>query len=108
VEGNNKKEKEGEIARDKKEFLLILMKEVILKVWEKANFEPFYARFMIRSRMITGLVIEWEIEGDKMKIKLVQERLENGKIVPKKKKIEIKIEEVEDVVLFKTKNGKVL
>lgn len=57
--------------------------------------------------MITGLVIEWEIDEDKMKIKLIQERLENGKIVPKKKRIEIKIEEVEDVVLFKTKSGKI-
>jgi hypothetical protein len=104
-----KKEKKGEIVReDKKEFLLIAMKEAILNVWEKTNFEPFYARFVIRSRMITGLVIEWKIDEDKMKIKLIQERLENDKIIPKKKKIEIKIEEVEDVVLFKTKNGKIL
>jgi hypothetical protein len=102
-----KKEKEGKIVRDKKGFLLTLITETILNVWEKTNFEPFYARFVIRSRMITGLVIEWEIDEDKMKIKLIQERLENGKIVPKKKRIEIKIEEVEDVVLFKTKSGKI-
>jgi hypothetical protein len=103
-----KKEKEGKIVRDKKDFLLTLITETILNVWEKTNFEPFYARFVIRSRMITGLVIEWEIDEDKMKIKLIQERLENGKIVSKKKKIGIKIEEVEDVVLFKTKSGKIL
>jgi hypothetical protein len=103
-----KKEKEGKIVRDKKDFLLTLITETILNVWEKTNFEPFYARFVIRSRMITGLVIEWEIDEDKMKIKLIQERLENGKIVSKKKKIGIKIAEVEDVVLFKTKSGKIL
>jgi hypothetical protein len=103
-----KKEKEGKIVRDKKDFLLTLITETILNFWEKTNFEPFYARFVIRSRMITGLVIEWEIDEDKMKIKLIQERLENGKIVSKKKKIGIKIEEVEDVVLFKTKSGKIL
>jgi hypothetical protein len=102
------KEKEKKIVRKGKDSLLIAMKEAILNVWEKTNNEPFYARFMIRSRMITGLVIEWEIVEDEMRIKLIQETLENGKIVQKDEKIEIKIEEVEDVVLFRTKSGKIL
>ena len=102
VERNERKGKREKIVRKGKESLLIAMKEAILNVWEETNNEPFYARFVIQSRMITGLVIEWEIVKDEMRIKLIQETLENGKIVPKEKKIEIKIEEVEDVVLFRT------
>ncbi len=103
------KEKRKKLVRVSKEAILIAMKQTILEIWKKAG-EPFYARFVIgpQKKMITGLVIEWTINGEEMKVKLIQERLENAKIVPKEEKIKTKIEEVEDVVLFRTKKGKIL
>jgi|YelNatPaOPRAMG01_1025707.scaffolds.fasta_scaffold99005_2 hypothetical protein len=105
------KEKRGKRMELERKGILSETRKFIDQLWENAEGQFFYARFVVgeEKKMITGLVTEWMVDEEgRMLVKFAEEKLKNGRPIKKIKEEEMKIEEVKEIVVFKTKTGKVL